>query len=149
MVFWVALVAYLPSIFVVYSPGDPFSTTNPCTLLPSSALRAHTVIKSAKVAFPIHLFSPFTKYPPLTLLAFVTSADASLPLVGSVNPKEINLSNSRQGPLILFFYSSSPNASITAMPKQLCTRKAIATLPSNLASSYVIDPASIWVSPLI
>ena len=86
-------------------------------------------------------------YPPGTFLALVKGLDAFEPPEASVSPKQTPESNEINDGSNLARYSSSPNASMTANPKQFWTRKDIATDPSILAISKINEPASIVVSP--
>merc|ERR1719433_1666090 len=85
--FWVTRKAIFPSILVGWNPAEPFSTTKAWILLPSLVFLAQTTT-SPIVAFPIHLLVPFKSHPPSVFVAVVLRPVASLPLRGSVNPKQ-------------------------------------------------------------
>ena len=98
------------------------------------------------MAFPIHLFCPVIKYPPSVFLAVVKRLVASLPWVGSVNPKHINFLNATQSGIILFFYSSLPHLDTTDNPRQFWTIMNVAMDTSHRASSQKIEPVSSTLS---
>ena len=108
---------------------------------PSLVFLAQT-ITSPMVAFPIHLFFPLSSQPPSVFVAVVYNDVASLPKSGSVNPKQKIFSNLMPGGRSLDFCSSSPSASITAIPIALCTNMKVEAEPSRFAISYMHAPAS-------
>jgi hypothetical protein len=91
-------------------PFHPISTMNP-SIYWFSAFLAQT-IKISRFPFPIHLFSPFIKYPPSTFLTLVYKPEASEPKFFSVKAHPPISSRLLILSKYFFFWSSDPSFSI-------------------------------------
>jgi hypothetical protein len=101
--------AILPSILVGVNPGVPFSTRKPLTW-PSSTSLAQITVTSAKVALPIHFFSPFSTHSSPSRRAVVfRPRETAEPTSGSVRPNAPIFSNRCIGGSHRCFCSSEPH----------------------------------------
>src|SRR5262249_57832615 len=84
--FWTTLSAILVLIFLTMKPELSLPTTKPLTWFEASS-RAQITLMSAKVALPIHFFSPLrTQESPSRRQVVVIPPDVDEPTRGSVSP---------------------------------------------------------------
>src|SRR5271157_2151635 len=96
------------SIFLTEKPGLSLPTTKPLTWFEVSS-RAQMMLISAKVAFPIHFFSPLsTQASPSRRQVVIIPPDVADPTRGSVRPNEPIFSNRIIAGNQRCFCSSSP-----------------------------------------
>src|SRR5260370_31302573 len=96
---------------------------NPFTW-PSATSRAQIIVRSPKVALPIHFFCPFSTHESPSRRAVVSRPpEVPEPTSGSVKPKEPIFSSRAIGGSHFCFCSSEPPRKIDPIANPLCTQK--------------------------
>ena len=134
--------AILFSILVAVKPGVSLPTTKPFTWL-SATSRAHTTVRSAKVALPIQRLAPLsTQWSPSRRAVVCRPAATSEPPVGSVSANAPIFSKPAIAGSQRSCCSGEPQVSMLPIASPACTPKKVAMDASACPISIASQPES-------
>src|SRR5262249_35463098 len=136
-------------IFLTEKPGLSLPTTKPLTWFEVSS-RAQITLRSAKVALPIHFFSPLrTQASPSRRQVVVIPPDVAEPTRGSVRPNEPILSKRIIAGTHLSLCPSPPQKKTEPPASPVSTPQTVAIDEPPRATSMAMKPLSNRLPPAL